>query len=320
MPRVAAHLTFRFIPTSSEARDLASTIIAIHDGVEQQSTEDKEHAPMSIRVVDVWMQHPTRRFLEQPFFDSLRRWARQESIPDIPLSMTIGAMDQAGVEVGLVAAWWGPQGALIDNDEVASFVCQHPGRLIGIASVNLARPMEAVRELRRCVRELGFRGLRIVPWLWGLPPDDRRYYPLYVECIELDVPFCLQVGHTGPLMTSEPGRPIPYLENIALEFPDLRIVAGHIGAPWTQEMISLATKFPNLYIDTSAYKATRFPADFVEFMRGRGAKKVMFGTNYPMLTASACFEGLESLALSDEAKQLFLSENARRVFRLDPTG
>ena len=317
MPRVAAHLTFRFIPTSSEARDLASTIIAIHDGVEQQWTVDKEHVPMSIRVVDVWMQHPTRRFLEQPFFDSLRRWARQESIPDIPLSMTIGAMDQAGVEVGLVAAWWGPKGALIDNDEVASFVCQHPGRLIGIASVNLARPMEAVRELRRCVRELGFRGLRIVPWLWGLPPDDRRYYPLYVECIELDVPFCLQVGHTGPLMTSEPGRPIPYLENVALEFPDLRIVAGHIGAPWTQEMISLATKFPNLYIDTSAYKATRFPADFVEFMRGRGAKKVMFGTNYPMLTASACFEGLESLALSDEAKQLFLSENARRVFRLD---
>jgi hypothetical protein len=272
---------------------------------------------MSIRIVDVWMQHPTRRFLEQPFFESLRRWARQESIPDIPLSMTIDAMDQAGVEVGLVAAWWGPHGALIDNDEVASFISQHPGRLVGVASVNLARPMEAVRELRRCVRELGFRGLRIVPWLWGLPPDDRRYYPLYAECIELDVPFCLQVGHTGPLMTSEPGRPIPYLENVALEFPDVRIVAGHIGAPWTQEMVSLATKFPNLYIDTSAYKATRFPADFVEFLRGRGAKKVMFGTNYPMLTASACLEGLESLGLSGETKRLFLSENARRVFHLD---
>ena len=143
---------------------------------------------------------------------------------------------------------------LIGNDEVASLVREHPGRLIGIASVDLHRPMDAVRELRRCVRELGFRGLRIVPWLWGLPPDDRRYYPLYAECIELDIPFCLQVGHTGPLQTSEPGRPIPYLENVALEFPELRIVAGHIGAPWTQEIISLATKFPNLYIDTSAYK------------------------------------------------------------------
>ena len=139
---------------------------------------------------------------------------------------------------------------------------------------------------------------------------------MYTECIELDVPFCLQVGHTGPLMSSELGRPIPYLENVALEFPELRIVAGHIGAPWTQEIISLATKFPNLYIDTSAYKATRFPADFVEFMRGRGARKVMFGSNYPMLTASACLEGAEALGLSEEVKQLYLSENARRVFKL----
>jgi len=270
-----------------------------------------------MRIVDVWMQHPTRRFLEQPFFESLRRWTRQESIPDVPLSLTIGTMDQAGVNVGLLAAWWGPQGALISNDEVASFVCQHPDRLSGLASVNLARPMDAVRELRRCVRELGFRGLRMVPWLWSLPPDDRRYYPLYAECIELDVPFCLQVGHTGPLMSSETGRPIPYLEHVALEFPELRIVAGHIGAPWTQEIISLATKFPNLFVDTSAYKAGRYPADFVEFMRGRGAKKVMFGTNYPMLTASACLEGLDSLGLSDDAKQLFLSGNARRVFKLE---
>jgi predicted TIM-barrel fold metal-dependent hydrolase len=269
------------------------------------------------RIVDVWMQHPTRRFLEQPFFDSLRRWARQESIPEIPLAATLAAMDQGGVGVGLIAAWWGPQGALIDNDEVASFVREHPGRLLGIASVDLYRPMEAVRELRRCVRVLGFRGLRIVPWLWGLPPDDRRYYPLYAECIELDVPFCLQVGHTGPLRTSEPGRPIPYLENVALEFPELRIVAGHIGAPWTHEMISLATKFPNVYIDTSAYKASRFPADFVSYMQGRGARKVMFGTNYPMLTASACLERLESLELGGEGTELFLHENARRVFKIE---
>ena len=269
-----------------------------------------------MQIIDVWMQHPTQRFLEQPFFEPLRRWTRQTSVPDVPLSSTIGAMNEAGVGLGLIAAWWGPQGPLIENDEVASFVRQHPSRLVGVASVDLAKPMDAVRELRRCVRDLRFQGLRIVPWLWGLPPDDRRYYPLYVECIELDIPVCLQVGHTGPLRSSETGRPIPYLENVALDFPELRIVAGHIGAPWTQEIISLATKFPNLYIDTSAYKATRYPADFVEFLRGRGSKKVMFGTNYPMLTASACLEGIESLGLTDKAEQLFLSGNAQRVFKL----
>jgi predicted TIM-barrel fold metal-dependent hydrolase len=267
-------------------------------------------------IIDVWMQHPTRRFGEQPFFASLRRWTRQDEFPDVPLSWTIGTMDQAGVALGLVAAWWGPQGALIDNDEVAGFVREHPRRLIGIGAVDLARPMDAVRELRRCVRQLGFRGLRIVPWLWGLPPDDRRYYPLYAECVELDIPFCLQVGHTGPLLTSETGRPIPYLEHVALEFPELRIVAGHIGAPWTQEILSLATKCENVFIDTSAYKATRYPADFVEFMRGRGAQKVMFGSNYPMLTAAACLEGLDALGLSAEGRELFLAGNARRVFKL----
>ena len=142
----------------------------------------------------------------------------------------------------------------------------------------------------------------------------------YAECIELDIPFCLQVGHTGPLLTSETGRPIPYLENVALEFPELQIVAGHIGAPWTQEIISLATKFPNIYIDTSAYKASRFPTDFVEFMRGRGARKVLFGTNYPMLSAAACLEAVDSLGLDPEARELFLFGNARRVFKLDDAG
>jgi predicted TIM-barrel fold metal-dependent hydrolase len=268
-------------------------------------------------IIDVWMQHPTRRFLEQPMFESLRRWTRQDEIPEIPVAATIAAMDQADVVIGLLAAWWGPQGALIDNDEVAGCIQAHPTRFRGLAGVNLARPMDAVRELRRAVRQLRFCGLRIVPWLWGWPPDDRRYYPLYAECIELDIPVCLQVGHTGPLMSSEPGRPIPYLEHVALEFPELRIVAGHIGAPWTQEIISLATKFPNVYIDTSAYKATRYPADIVVFMRGHGARKVMFGSNYPMLTAAACLEGLAELVLPPENLALFLTGNARRVFRLD---
>lgn len=269
-----------------------------------------------MHVIDVWMQHPTARFLEEPMFDPLRRWTRQPLVVPPPVAATLAAMDEAGVAIGLLSAWWGPQGPLIGNDEVAAIARAHPGRFRGLAAVDLSRPIEAVRELRRCVRGMDFRGLRIVPWLWGLPPDDRRCYPLYTECVELGVPVCLQVGHTGPLMSSEPGRPIPYLEHVALEFPELRIVAGHIGAPWTAEVISLATKFENLYVDTSAWKAARYPRDFVEFMRGHGARKVMFGTNYPMLTAAACLEGLDGLGLGAEAAAAFLAGNARRVFGL----
>ena len=273
-----------------------------------------------LTILDVWMQHPTQRFLALPYFDSLRRWLGEGRLAsDIPLSATLRTMDEGGVRFGLVSAWWGPQGPLISNDEVAAFTRAHPDRLVGIGSVDLARPLHAVRELRRCVRELDFRGLRVVPWLWNLPPDDRRYYPLYAECVELDVPFCTQVGHTGPLCPSEPGRPIPYLDHVALDFPELRIVAGHIGYPWTAEMIALATKYPNVYIDTSAYKCARYPAELVAYLRGHGRQKVLFGTNYPMLTAQDCLAGLEALGLDAETQDLFLSGNACRVFGLGST-
>ena len=268
-------------------------------------------------VVDAWMQHPSKGFLGHPMFESLRRWSR-DTLPegDIPIEATVQAMDDAGVRLGLISAWWGPQGPLIGNDEVASHVRRHPDRFVGVASVDLHRPMDAVRELRRCVRTLGFRALRIIPWLWNLPPDDRRYYPLYAECVELGIPFCLQVGHTGPPCESEPGRPIPYLDRVALEFPELRIVGGHIGYPWCTEMISLATKYPNVWIDTSAYTVRRYPRELVDYLRGHGRKKVLFGSNHPAWPARVCLEGLESLALDAETEALFLHGNAERVFSL----
>jgi predicted TIM-barrel fold metal-dependent hydrolase len=272
---------------------------------------------MSTRIVDAWMQHPSSGFLRHPMFESLRRWSRGAfGEGDPPPEWTVGCMDAAGVEVGLLCAWWGPQGPLITNDEVAEMVRRWPGRFVGVASVDLARPTDALRELRRCVRELGFRALRVLPWLWDLPPDHRRYYPLYAECVELGVPFCLQVGHTGPLCPSEPGRPIPYLDHVALEFPELVIVGGHIGYPWTAEMISLATKYPGVHIDTSAYKASRYPAELVDYLRGHGRRKVLFGSNHPAWPAADCLAGLDTLKLDAETTELFLHGNAERVFAL----
>lgn len=268
-------------------------------------------------IVDAWLQHPTLRFAQHPMFASLRRWTGQ-AIPttDIPLAVTLAAMDAAQVGGALLSAWHGPQGALISNDEVAAWVRQAPGRLYGVASVDLARPMDAVRELRRCVKDLGFKALRVLPWLWNLPPNDRRYYPLYAECCELGVPFCTQVGHTGPLMPSEPGRPIPYLDEVALDFPELVIVGGHIGYPWTVEMIALATKYANVYIDTSAYTAKRYPPELVAYLRAHGREKVLFGSNWPMIAPAAALADLDALRLDDAARGNFLFRNAQRVFGL----
>ncbi len=251
------------------------------------------------RILDAWIQHPSPELIRHEMFASLRRWMRLETVPDsIPLEMTLGAMDAAGIERAVLTAWWGPEGPLLSNDTVALHLQAHPDRFLGVCAVDLHRPMEAVRELRRCVRELGFRGLRMLPWLWRLPPNDRRYYPLYAECIELGVPFCLQVGHAGPLLPSEPGRPIPYLDEVASEFPELTIIGGHIGYPWTVEMISLATKYENVYIDTSAYKPSRYPPELIRFLQGRGYRKVLFGSNHPMIMPGQCVRELDALGLS----------------------
>jgi predicted TIM-barrel fold metal-dependent hydrolase len=269
-------------------------------------------------IVDVWMQHPTERHSAHEMFASLRRWTKATPPPAIITpDMTIAAMDAGHVTIGLAAAWCAPDGWMISNDEVAAIATAYPDRILGVASVALDKPMAAVRELRRAVKTLGFRALRIVPWLWNLPPTDRRYYPLYAECIELGIPFCTQVGHTGPLRPSETGRPIPYIDEVALEFPELKIIAGHIGYPWTQEMIAVATKHENVYIDTSAYTAKRYPRELVDYMQGHGRKKVMFGTNYPMITADKALEHLDQLGLDSEAKELFLGGNATRVFDLE---
>lgn len=272
-----------------------------------------------MRIIDVWAQHPTLRFVQHDMFDSLRRWIGADQLSEeLPVSVTITAMDTAGVDISLLSAWHGPEGPLISNDEVAEFTAQAPDRLAGVASVDLRRPVAAIRELRRCVRDLGFVALRVVPWLWGWPPDDRRYYPLYAECVELGIPFCTQVGHTGPLRTSETGRPIPYLDNVALDFPELTIVAGHIGYPWTEEMIALARKHENVYIDTSAYTSRRFPPELVTYLRNPH-HKVLFGTNYPMITGQKALADLHALGLDDHATDSYLHGHAEQIFPLGKT-
>jgi uncharacterized protein len=268
-------------------------------------------------TIDVWMQHPTQRLLDNEMLASLRRWTGGAMpVQDPPIELTLTSMDGAGVEIGLLSAWRGPNGLdLISNDEVAGWVRAHPGRLAGVATVDLDRPMDAVRELRRRVRDDGFVGLRVVPWLWRLPPTDRRYYALFAECVELGVPFCTQVGHTGPLRPSETGRPIPYIDEVALDFPELVIVCGHVGYPWTEEMVAVARKHENVYIDTSAYTTRRLPAELVTFLKtGTGQRKVLFGTNYPMIDHAHALDGLDELGLSADGRYDYLHGNAARVF------
>ena len=200
-------------------------------------------------IIDVWAQRPGEVFLRQPWLATLNRWTGRGGDPaEVPAEVLLAHMDEAGIEKVLLSAWWGPAGELISNDSVAELVQAHPDRIVGVASADLSRPLEAVRTLRRYVSEYGFKALRIVPWF--------------------------------------------------------------------DEVVALSGKFPGFYVDTSAYVARRYPPALLEFMKGRGRERVMFGTNYPMLTPARCLAGFDALGLDAETRALFLSGNARRVFGL----
>lgn len=231
----------------------------------------------------------------------------------------IAAMDEAGIDQICLSAWYRPGKIVFSNAEVATYTDAYPKRIFGIASVNMHDPIAAVAELDYYVRHKGFKGLRVVPWLWNLPPTDAHYWPLYVKCIELEVPFLTQVGHTGPLCPSEVGRPIPYIDAVALQFPQLKIVCGHIGHPWTAEMVAVAWKHENVYIDTSAHLPKYYPPELMHFANTTGKQKVLFGTNFPQLSWKKCVDNVkEHIAprLGDEALRRFMGENAREVLKL----
>jgi len=270
-------------------------------------------------IIDAWAQPATKEAGEK-MPEIMRLFKQSGSLEMVEKGLTteqiIEAMDKAGIERLMLSAWHRPGQWVHHNDDVAEMVKKYPERFSGVAAVNLEKPVEAVRELERAVKELGFKALRVVPWLWNRPPNDKFYFPLYVKCIELNIAFCTQVGHTGPLMASETGRPIPYLDEVALIFPELKIVAGHIGYPWTDEMIGLAWKHENVYIDTSAYLPRYYPSQLIQYIKSYGQDKVLFGTNFPQLSLEKCVGQVYELGLSKEVQDKFLGKNAKRVFNL----
>lgn len=273
-----------------------------------------------MQTIDVWAQITTERMAARPWLAPLLRWTAQADKPVVPsVASTLAAMDEAGVAMALLAAWHGPEGALISNEEVAAQIDAAPTRFRGMVAVDLTQPMQGVREIRRWFGPEGrgrFVAVRVIPWLWELPPNDRRYYPIYAACVDAGVPLCTQIGHTGPLRRSDVGRLIPYLEDVLLDFPELTVVGGHVGFPWLDELTTLTIKFPNFHVDTSAYVLHRLPPAFVQWMKGPGRQRVMFGTNWPMLAPSACLKGLAGLELTPELEAAFLHGNAQRVFKL----
>jgi len=276
-----------------------------------------------VGAVDAWMTivppGTADRWPDQ-FWHIFRKYGVEDRFRSgFSVDQVITEMDAAGVDIGVASSFKFLDTWVVDNDETAGFVARAPERFIGSFTVDIRDPVPAMRELRRCVEELGMRVLRLEPYQYGdgrttaPPPTHRMYWPFYVACCEYGIPVALQVGHTGPLLPSECGRPI-HLDEVALTFPDLTILGTHVGDPWAEEMIILAWKHPNVYVETSARPARRWSEGLRRFAGGYGQDKVIWATDYPLLPFDRTVQDVYDCGFSPEATAKVLRDNALRVF------
>ena len=231
-----------------------------------------------------------------------------------PIEALVDGMDAAGVDRALCSA-----GPLIPVDVVAAAVARWPDRLVGVGYADPFAPdgvHAAVRDLRRQVEEFGFRALKLEPFINDQDPGQAQWYPLYSACIDLDITMQLQVGNSGPpTYSSHTGQP-RYVDRVAVDFPELRIVAGHIGWPWTEEMIAIAWKHPNVWVDTSAHLPKHYPESFTHFLRTFGQDKCVWGSDWPILDFERALGQVATLELTPEVRTKFLHDNAVEAFGL----
>lgn len=236
----------------------------------------------------------------------------------------IEKMDRAGIEHAfLIAVKAGSAQSTINRrvpyEKVAEVVARHPERFSGLAGVDPTEGMAGLRELEHGIRDLGFVGAHLYPHWFDMAPDNARYYPIYAKCCELDVPIQMQVGHCLRYSAERPlksvGRPVT-LDTVACDFPELKLVGIHIGWPWTEEMIAVAYKHPNVYIGSDAYAPKYWPAPFVHYVDSFGSRKVLFGTDFPVIDPERARREIEDLPIRDASRRRFLRDNTIELYGL----
>lgn len=202
----------------------------------------------------------------------------------------------------------------VEADDVRALMAACPGRVGGLFGIDVTLGMGAVRQLEVAVREWGFEGAHIHCNGWGIPLNHRELYPVYAKCMELDVPVIVQSGHSAEKMPSEMTRPI-HLDDVALYFDELRIVASHTGWPWVEELIAMAWKHPNLYIGCGAHAPKYWDAKLVRFLDSRGKGKVLWGTDFPVVRHQDSLEQVAAIELKPESRAMLMRGAAEKVFR-----
>jgi predicted TIM-barrel fold metal-dependent hydrolase len=211
----------------------------------------------------------------------------------------------------------------VPNEDVGAFAAENSDIAMAFASVDPTRGSEAVKEARRLIATGAFRGFKLHPPLQGFFPNDKVAYPFYEVLAEAKMPVIFHTGHSG-IGTGMPGgggvrlkygNPM-YIDDVAVDFPDMPIIMAHPSFPWQDEAISVCLHKPQVYIDLSGWSPKYFPPNLIQYANTLLKRKMLFGSDYPLITPDRWMADFANAAFKDEVRPLILKENALRLFGL----
>jgi predicted TIM-barrel fold metal-dependent hydrolase len=223
----------------------------------------------------------------------------------------IAEMDRWGVQRGMINVSFG-------DDLAIAALRDHPDRFIGCYPVDPNRGMDCVREMHRAVEEFGVRAAGAFPagYTPQVPINDKRFYPIYATCVELDIPIFVCAGVPGPRVPMACQK-VELIDEVMYDFPELTFVTRHGCEPWEDLAVKLMLKWPNLYYSTSAFAPKHYPKAIIDYANTRGADKIIYAGYFPMaLSLERIMTELRNVGFNDEVWPKFLRGNAARVLKL----
>jgi len=237
------------------------------------------------------------------------------SSPELPA--LLDDMDSHGVERAILLS-----NLAVEGDRGRRYAAERPDRFaLGVGGLNLLRPVKSLRKLEAFVKDNPVAYVSVGPSFWGdgmYPPTDAVYYPLYAKCCELDLPLCMNAGIPGPPLPADVQNPI-HLDRVCIRFPELKLCMIHGADPWWDVAIRLMLKYRNLRLMTSAWSPKRLPESLLHYMRTRGKDRIIFASDYPVLSFERTLGEAAKLDLEDEIRDQWLYQNGKAFFfdRLD---
>jgi len=277
-------------------------------------------------AIDVWCNFFTDEgirivFTENPEVSFMmgEQWGRSDLMVGYESEEFIERMDAQGVQRVICPAlkqylYRDRELVSVPWQSVAKVVEKHPDRVSGLYGIDPWSGMTGVKEFETAVRDYGFVGGHVHPFGFDRPVDHAKWYPFYTKAAELGVPVEFQLGHSAEFMPSSHGKPI-LIDQVAIDFPELKLVGAHHGWPWVEEMISMAWKHPNVFVAVSGHAPKYWDPKMVKFLNSRGMGKVLWGTDYPLIQHDESLSQIEEhYDLKPQAIELLLHGAAEQVF------